>query len=336
MTPMNARTQRPAGPFSRGIALSLALSLLGASAPSFAQQPAGAQQDEGRLRFKRGVELFKEGDFRAALVEFKRAYEVAPSYRILYNLGQTSYELQDYAGALVAFERYLKEGGAELPADRRAEVEAEVKKLQGRVAYLTIEVNEPGALISVDDVQIGTSPLKEPLLVSAGQRRVAASRPPLLPASQLIELAGGDRTKLHLELVNPTVRSPSVPPSLPPASSSQAPAATPPPAPPPPPSSAGLWLGLGATVLLTGGAVTTGLLARSAQQDRDRELGRLPGDRSKIDSLADRAKTLALASDIMSGLALVGAGVTVYFAVRPGGTTTARVSPGGASLAVTF
>lgn len=300
-------------------------------------QPAASAQEEGRLRFKRGVELFKEGDFRAALVEFKRAYEVAPSYRILYNLGQTSYELQDYAGALQAFERYLKEGGAEVPPERRTEVEAEVKKLQGRVAYLSIEVNEAGAQITIDDVQVGTAPLTSPLLVSAGQRRIAASKAPLLPASQVVEVAGGDQRKIRLELVNPNARV------APPPSASAAPeasSAAPPPAPSAPASSssnAGLWIGLGATTLLAGGAVVTGLLARSAENERNNELGRFPGNASKLKDQASRAKTFALTSDILSGLALVGAGFTIYYAVRPGGgTTTARATPGGASLALTF
>lgn len=306
-----------------------------APAPLALAQPAPPSQEEGRQRFKRGVELFKEGDFRAALVEFKRAYETAPSYRILYNLGQTSYELQDYAGALQAFERYLKEGGAEVPADRRVEVEAEVKKLQGRVAYIAVEVNEAGAIVTVDDVQVGTAPLKAPILVSAGQRRIGATKTPLLPASQVVEVAGGDQLKLRLELVNPTARV--APTASAPLVASQPPPPTAPPPPAPPPANTGLWIGLGATVLFTGGAVVTGLLARSAEKDRDAELSRFPGNTSKLNDHADRARAFALSADILGGLALVGAGVTVYYAVRPGGgSTSARATPGGASLRVTF
>lgn len=322
----------------RRVAILLLLSLSpGAFCPVASAQPATNPQDEGRQRFKRGIDLFKEGDFRAALVEFKRAYETAPSYRILYNLGQTSYELQDYAGALQAFERYLKEGGTEIPPERRSEVEIEIKKLQGRVALLTIEVNEVGVQISVDDVQVGISPLPQPILVSAGQRRISASKMSLLPVSQVIELAGGDQRTLHLELINPGSNPTLVPSTTPPPSSTPSDPPPPPSPPPAPPSNDGFWIGLGATILFTGGAIGTGLVAHSAEGERDKELKRFPGNASKLKEQANRAKTFALTSDILSGLALVGAGVTVYFSVRSGGgTTAARVTPGGASLALTF
>src|SRR5205823_3161495 len=75
--------------------------------PAFAQN----NMDEGRKHFQAGVQFYKEGDFRAALIEFKRAYESAPNYKVLYNLGQTNLELQDYAQALTSFQKYLTDGG---------------------------------------------------------------------------------------------------------------------------------------------------------------------------------------------------------------------------------
>ena len=60
---------------------------------------------EASKRFRRGVKLYNDGDFVAALIEFKRAYELEPNYRVLYNLGQTSRELKDYAAALRAYEQ---------------------------------------------------------------------------------------------------------------------------------------------------------------------------------------------------------------------------------------
>src|SRR5690349_16550442 len=83
--------------------------------------PARADTEEAKSHFQRAVELFHEADFRAALIEFQRAYDAAPNYKVLYNLGQTSLELQDYAGALKAFRGYLDGGGREIPAARRTQ-----------------------------------------------------------------------------------------------------------------------------------------------------------------------------------------------------------------------
>src|SRR6478609_3372438 len=79
--------------------------------------------EEATKHFKRGVELFKESDFGGALAEFRRAQLLAPNFHVLYNLGQTCFELQNYPEALRAFEAYLSEGGTKVSKDRRALVE---------------------------------------------------------------------------------------------------------------------------------------------------------------------------------------------------------------------
>src|SRR5438105_2983977 len=86
-----------------------------------AATPAGAQPspvDQAKAHFKNGTDLYDENNFRGALVEFQRAYELAPSYKILFNIGQVDMELQDYAGAMTAYARYLREGGPDVSADR--------------------------------------------------------------------------------------------------------------------------------------------------------------------------------------------------------------------------
>src|SRR5262245_23071216 len=106
--------------------LGCVLSIAGSWQPSQARaEDADAQGDvdTGRSHFKNGVDYYRDGDLGAALIEFKRAYAAAPNYRLLYNLGQVSHELLDYTNAQAYFQRYLSEGGAEIEAARRQEVE---------------------------------------------------------------------------------------------------------------------------------------------------------------------------------------------------------------------
>ena len=64
----------------------LLCSFLAAAAPvRFARADDATTQAEARAHFSRGVEFYKEGDYRTALIEFKRAYEVLPNYKVLYN-----------------------------------------------------------------------------------------------------------------------------------------------------------------------------------------------------------------------------------------------------------
>src|SRR5262245_61950348 len=61
-----------------------------APAPSSAApaQPTPEILAEAKQRFDRGYELYEEGEYPLALIEFNRAYELVPNYKVLYNIGQ--------------------------------------------------------------------------------------------------------------------------------------------------------------------------------------------------------------------------------------------------------
>ncbi|HEX7603304.1 MAG TPA: hypothetical protein VF316_16915, partial [Polyangiaceae bacterium] len=54
---------------------------------------------EAGQHFQRAVSLYNETDYNGALVEFKRAYATAPNVNVLYNIGQSQFQLQRYAQA---------------------------------------------------------------------------------------------------------------------------------------------------------------------------------------------------------------------------------------------
>ena len=194
----------------RGLQILAALFVFVFAANAFAHgQPRTQKQkiEEATPHFQKGVELYDENDFANALIEFKRAYEIAQDYHVLFNVSQTYYQMQNYAGALDAFQRYLVEGGANLARDRRAYVEKEIQRLKGRVAQVRVTVNVPGADILVDDEKVATSPLDHPLTVSAGKRKITAQIPGKNPASQTIEIAGGDSTAITLQIEQTTTNT---------------------------------------------------------------------------------------------------------------------------------
>jgi hypothetical protein len=302
----------------------LLCSVVGLAAPvgvARAEEPAA--QAEGRAHFRRGVDFFKEGDYRAALIEFKRAYELAPNYKVLYNLGQTSLELQDYASALRSFEKYLADGAKDIPAARRTQVEAEVDRLKKRVARVEVTTNVPDAEIFIDDVSVGKTPLA-PLAVSAGRRKFSASKGGIT-ATRAVDLAGGDATSVALEIVEPTATTPAPAPTPSPARTIDLPKtpskaepvrSAPPPTPPPPePSNTGLWIGITATGALAAGAVATGIFALSAKKDFDSTVGRYGVDTQSVNDARSKTRTLALVADILAGATILAGGVTLITAL---------------------
>jgi tetratricopeptide (TPR) repeat protein len=183
----------------------LALSPLASSLDAAAAPPETPASDpkvveEARQRFQKGVQLFKEWSFEAALAEFRKAYQLAPSYRVLYNIAQVHYELKNYVDALKAFRQYLNEGAGDVAPDRRTQVEAEIRKLEGRVGYIEVIANVDTAQVAIDDVPVGILPMKSPILVNPGMRRVSVIKPGFGTTARNVTIAGGDHAQVQIEL----------------------------------------------------------------------------------------------------------------------------------------
>jgi hypothetical protein len=309
------------------VAASILATPLAASAqpaPAAGAKPAAPEvPDEGRDHFNRGVALFREGDYRAALVEFRRAYDMSHNYRALYNIGQTEFEVQDYAGARTSFQKYLVEGGAEIEAGRRAEVEADVKKLSGRVATIAIKTNADGADVLLDDTVIGQSPLKEPLLVSAGRRKITVQKGALPPVTRFVELAGGDASSVTIDLA---ATAPLAPVSAAPAPVAPAPVAA------PRPARTAVWIALAGTGALATGAVITGVLALGAHSDAETALATRGIKAADVEAAHSKAATLGLVTDVLGGAAIVMGGVTVVLAATSGTRRVDEPKPAAALL----
>ncbi|MFO0613545.1 MAG: PEGA domain-containing protein [Polyangiaceae bacterium] len=274
---------------------------------ALAQPAEQTKEDEAYEHFKRGVAFYKDADFTAALVEFKRAYEIAPSYRVLYNLGQTSRELRDYATALTSFDQYLTESAADPGLDekergKREKAEAYVKELRPKVAIVTIEVNVAGAEVLVDDIPIGESPLKKPVFMNAGRRKVTVSKSGFNPNQRFVDVGGTDEKTVKIELLavgGPSGPNPKGPPTKPPE-----PGLSPVPF---------VFLGLtGATGIAT---AILGARALSLHSDYETELGKFPGNPEAIESARSGSKDFALGADILGGVTIASAAVTVILFV---------------------
>ncbi len=287
-----------------------------APAPEAEAQPA-CSRDDAKARYLKGVELFEEGDYQAALIEFKRSYECVPNFNVLYNIGQVYFQLQDYANALKTLQQYLDDGGKRIPQSRRTEVERDVDKLKARVATVTIKVSQPGADILVDDVKVGTSPLSGPIIVSSGKRRFDAVKEGFRAVPKTEEIAGQETREVVLDLQPSTTvinvggggeggsggstgTGGSGGGTLPPQED------------PVPVLPIVFWSMTGAFVI--GTAITGGLALASDSTLQD--LKRTPGTSTdEIDSKAHEARGLAIGSDVMLGLSIVSAGLATYFTI---------------------
>lgn len=267
-------------------------------------EPTPEARKEASERFRRGVQLFQENAFRAALVEFERAYEIAPDYRLLYNIGQVQLQLSDYLSATYSYERYLAEGGADVPEARREDVRKALKILNERVGRVMVKTNRDGAEIFVDDQQLGVTPLAAPLVVNVGRHRVYARAPDGSVASQVIDVAGGDALNVSLKLKADGAQTVVVEEEDSPPLTKQKKIAI------------ASWAAGGAALL---GATLTGILSQGKIDDRKAELKRELPDQKKLRSLGDSASRLALTTDVLGVLALGGIATGVVLWVMDDG-----------------
>ena len=282
--------------------LTVCAALLGGARLASADDGPAAARDAGK-HFQRAVSLYGEADYRAALVEFKRAYAASPHPSVLYNVGETQYQLQDYAGALTTFERYLAESAATDP--HRAEVEGNVEVLRARVGHLTIVTIPAGADVTVDEQAVGRTPLDRAVLVSIGHRKVTGSVPGRPSVTRYVDVATDDNLAVTLQLPDGPAAASTTPATAPPMR---------PVSPVPTPSSDGpSWrvVGWTTTGLLTAGAITFGALASKASNDLAAARGTYPISASTLSHDASLTSTYASVADALAVAAVAIGGITL-------------------------
>ncbi|MBK8212244.1 MAG: PEGA domain-containing protein [Myxococcales bacterium] len=313
----------------------LAIALAGVVGAGYPSVASAEDTKEAVERFEKGVGLYQAGAFEGALIEFDVAYKSSGNYRILFNIALCKMESRDPVGALAAFRRYLAEGGDRIDAARRATVEAFVKKLEPAVVSLVVRTDAPpGAEVTVDDERVATTPVSGPVAIKAGRHRVSI-RFGERRVEKTIEAPSGESATVDLPL----------PPAATRGASSASTAA-------PPTTTKGnedgaslLWVPWAVAGGLGIASIATGIIAVDSRNDAETARATYGATRADIDTPADKARALGLATDVLLASTVVAAGVATYFTIkavtRPtddghGAKPTARVGlgPFGLGLAV--
>ena len=269
-------------PMNRAAA-SLAILIL-LPAPSWAKDA----KEEAKEHFDKGVQLFKAKDFDGALVEFRAAYKAQPHYAVRYNVGITLYKLHRYGRAAHELQAYLIEGEGKIPDDKLAEVNEILAELQARVGSVDVECNVEGASVLVDGEHMDRTPVFFPLTLDVGEHEIEIHADGYVPFKKKIDVPGGTEQTLEVELV-PGAKAEKARKKLP----------------------KGVFFGgLGVTGALALSAAITGGLALKTQADY-RELD-AEDDWKPVQR---KAKNLALATDVLWGVAGAAAITTVMIAI---------------------
>lgn len=238
-----------------------ALLVLGAGVPSARAEKettepenATAQKKRAKKLLSEGDSLFRKGDYEGALDRYQKAYEAFPSPKIYFPMAQAEEMLGRDLEALTHYEQLLAEAGEDLSEQVRKDAEARIAEIESRIAVITFAVEPEGAIVSIDDVEMGQAPLGEPVRLLPGPHKYSVRKEGYEPVEKQMDLKPGERVHeaVELERIRPRV------------------AKRPPPRPRPEPQTGTgpsdrtiLWGSIVTTGALAAGALVTGLVAVS-------------------------------------------------------------------------
>jgi tetratricopeptide (TPR) repeat protein len=310
-----------------------------------------------RASFNQGLALAGAKDYRAAIAAFEHAYQLAPHYAVLYNIGRSHAALGENQQAIRFLRRYLKDGRGQIAEDRAAQVEVEIAELLRQSEAETQGEKPPevpAPVLRVVGVPQGSSilvngtPWHEGDAVQPGSNDVTVKNEGYQPWSQLVELSSGSTTTVVVTLV-PTQAAPESPVSDAPRASNATPDHT----------LAFVLSGAGLGVAVGAGALwlwndgrfgdwkkeDADLQQTLASQGSSDDTNRRQNNNNDLLQSVHTVDAIALVAGVV-GVGVVGAGVYVYLTDAPSSQastsgkrrtgTQLRVGAQGVSLAGTW
>jgi hypothetical protein len=269
-------------------------------------------ETEAKAQFDVGVELFEKGQFEKASIAFARAYELRPSFKILYLVGKCAQELGRFTESLDAFTRYLSEGGDQIDAARRLEVKKEIERLNALVGAVAVESGAEGATVFIDGRRVGDTPLAAPVFVDLGEHEVLLRRGAVELHREVVKVAGGQRVVVKAAIGGEGQGARAGEAAKDDGAAAKGPGGDE--AAKPKPKRVWTWVAAGVGGAAAVGAVVTGVLSLSKTKDiqDDCEDNQCP---ASLKDEGNKARALAYASDALIAVAGVGvaAGVVLFF-----------------------
>jgi hypothetical protein len=282
--------------------------------------------DEAREHFSAGVSFMQDPDgarYEEAYREFRRAYEISPSWKILGNLGIAALRLERDGEAIDAFRKYLAEGGSNVDGAERQQFERDLATLESSVVHLKLTVAPAGASFVDQRMPPTGSPITTRYVapsgalevgVRAGHHRITARLDGYEEMVWEVDLDPRQQVSHDFPLQKP---SSATPPPGPLVTTSTQPPATDTSSRPVPTS---VYVGLAATGALAAGGAVVAILAKGKHSDFESVNSSLqtPADQAEARDLRDSGKTLNLVADALFGGAIVAGGITaVLYFTRP-------------------
>jgi hypothetical protein len=309
--PLGTRT------IATGFAFAIYLLTRGASAQAPAETTAPAsdcpEQDPtlcGRRHFEVGTRAFEAGDYAGAVKEFELAIKHRAHPVIRFNLALSLSRLGKPSAAVAQLRLAVADPATDKALRERAE--RELRSAEQAQARVTFRLTDPSReRAELDGVEVALS-AQQDLAIDPGTHQVRVISGSAVVLDQELELAPGERVELRvgersrrIDVVvvpDPVTTKPPAPPRPPPKLS---------PRPRPRPLPVGwFYTGIGATAVVTGFTIWSGVDTNHALSDYERDLPEL--DQAEADARVAAGHRRELRTNLLlTGSVLCAAGTAV-------------------------
>jgi hypothetical protein len=247
---------------------------------------------------RRGKTAEAQSQYERALVSYEKAYELSGNPQVFYAIAAAEEKLGKTHEALLHYRAVTLQ-----VTDNPKLIELANQRLGALsqdVGLLTATIDPEGANLALDGDPVGTSPMSQPLVLAPGTYTLQITADGFQPMEVKLLIEGGSESErtFKLEPVPVVFDKPK-----------QAPKPIARPKTGPAPSKLLVWVGLGATLALSGVATTTGVLALSRHKTFE-DPDATPAER---ESARDSGKKLSLTTDLCLAGAVIAAGFTTYY-----------------------
>ncbi len=166
--------------------------------PSPGEDAEAQKKEDARAHFEKGLLLFDDEVWDAALAEFLHSREIYVTRAATKNAAFCLRKLRRFDEALDMYEQMLELQGLSV-ADKDVAEQA-ILALRGVVGAIQVKSAEAGASIAIDGRQRGTTPAAAPLRVSAGSHVVRVHKEGFEPFETRIDVAGGQSKPMDVRL----------------------------------------------------------------------------------------------------------------------------------------
>jgi hypothetical protein len=174
------------------------------------EPPANDAQAKARAQglLSEGTAAYGRGDYATALDKFTAAYEIFPSPKLWFNIGQANRDLGRPVEAVAAFDRFLRNAG-DAPPETLAEARRSAAELKTKLGQIQVTCATDGAEITVDGKQVGSTPLGEMVWTTPGRHQVAVQHAGFSPVIEDVVVLAGQAAPVSFELRPIDLRAPN-------------------------------------------------------------------------------------------------------------------------------